>query len=56
MALKTNALQHLYASEITVSASLCQSALWKNCDHGLEQLVHFPTRDRKTLDIILTST
>ena len=24
-------------------------------DHGLEQLVHFPTRERSTLDSILTS-
>ena len=24
-------------------------------DHGLEQLVHFPTRDKNTLDLILTS-
>ena len=24
-------------------------------DHGLEQLVHFPTRGKNTLDLILTS-
>ena len=24
-------------------------------DHGLEQLVHFPTREKNTLDLILTS-
>ena len=24
-------------------------------DHGLEQLVHFPTREKSTLDLILTS-
>ena len=24
-------------------------------DHGLEQLVNFPTRERNTLDLILTS-
>ena len=24
-------------------------------DHGLEQLVHFPTRERNTLDLIMTS-
>ena len=24
-------------------------------DHGLEQLVHFPTREKHTLDLILTS-
>ena len=24
-------------------------------DHGLEQLVHFPTREKNTLDFILTS-
>ena len=24
-------------------------------DYGLEQLVHFPTRERNTLDIIITS-
>ena len=24
-------------------------------DHGLEQLVNFPTRERNTLDVILTS-
>ena len=24
-------------------------------DHGLEQLVHFPTREENTLDLILTS-
>ena len=23
-------------------------------DHGLEQLVHFPTREKNTLDLILT--
>ena len=24
-------------------------------DHGLEQMVHFPTRDKNTLDLILTT-
>ena len=24
-------------------------------DHGLEQLAHFPTREKNTLDLILTS-
>ena len=24
-------------------------------DHGLEQLVHFPTREKNTLDLLLTS-
>ena len=24
-------------------------------DHGLEQLVHFPTREKNTLDLFLTS-
>ena len=24
-------------------------------DHGLEQLVHFPTREKNTMDLILTS-
>ena len=24
-------------------------------DHGLEQMVHFPNRDKNTLDLILTS-
>ena len=24
-------------------------------DHGFEQLVHFPTRERNTLDLIITS-
>ena len=24
-------------------------------DHGLEQMVHFPTREKKTLDLILTT-
>ena len=24
-------------------------------DHGLEQLVYFPTRDKHTLDLIVTS-
>ena len=24
-------------------------------DHGLEQMVHFPTREKNTLDLILTS-
>ena len=24
-------------------------------DHGLEQLMHFPTREKNTLDLLLTS-
>ena len=45
----------LIKSGSTVSQSERQIFIEIMNDHGLEQLVHFPTREKNTLDLILTS-
>ena len=42
-------------SESSLSQTKCQILIDIMNDHGLEQLVNFPTRDRNTLDLILDS-
>ena len=45
----------LSKSDTMLSQSEGQILLDKRNDHGLEQMVRFPTRDKNTLDLILTS-
>ena len=48
-------LDRLNKSGSLLSQSEGQMLIDAMNDHGLEQLVHFPTREKNTLDLILTS-
>ena len=45
----------LNKSSSPLSLSECEKFIEILNDHHLEQLVHFPTRERNTLDLIITS-
>ena len=48
-------LDRLSKSGSTLSQSDGQILIDIMNDHGLEQMVHFPTREKNTLDLILTT-
>ena len=48
-------LDRLSKSGSTLSQSEGQILIDIMNDHGLEQMVHFPTREKNTLDLILTT-
>ena len=48
-------LQILKVSHVTLSQSEGQILIDIMNDHGLEQMVHFSTREKNTLDLILTT-
>ena len=48
-------LDRLSKSDSTLSQSEGQILIHIMTDHGLEQMVHFPTREKNTLDLILTT-
>ena len=47
--------ERLSKSGSTLSQSEGQILIDIMNDHGLEQMIHFPTRERNTLDLILTT-
>ena len=50
-----NTRKQIYKSGSTLSQSEGQILIDIMNDHGLEQMVHFPTREKNTLDLILTT-